>query len=232
MRLIRFIAVLCFVTGFSLFAAAQDVVMLDTANFVRGTIKGTDYNTVSLLKDDQVEVIYKAKDVKEFLWNGETYVSKPIINNKKVEQRFFKVLELGAVNMYAIGEQSGDPSAPQEKRVRVSPNIGFGLGSGGMSRGGFGGVGIGGGISIGGGRRSNSKKAAGRKALYFIEKPGTGPMLEIQLNSSGDQQRLKQILLEKLNNDEDLATRIKETESFDAKAVAAYVKAYNLMHQR
>jgi hypothetical protein len=231
MRLIKIIAVIWFVTGFSLVAAAQDVVMLDSANFVRGTIKGTDYNTVSLLKDDQVEVLYKAKDVKEFLWNGETYVSKPIINNKKVEQRFFKVLELGTVNLYAIGEQSADPAAPQEKRVRVSPNIGIGLGSGGMSRGGFGGVGIGGGISIGGGRRNNSKKAPGRKALYFIEKPGTGPMLEIQLNSSSDQQRVKQILLDKLNNDEDLAERIKETESFDAKDVAAYVKAYNLMHK-
>lgn len=231
MRLIKIIAVIWFVTGFSLVAAAQDVVMLDSANFVRGTIKGTDYSTVSLLKDDQVEVLYKAKDVKEFLWNGETYVSKPIINNKKVEQRFFKVLELGTVNLYAIGEQSADPAARQEKRVRVSPNIGIGLGSGGMSRGGFGGAGIGGGISIGGGRRNNSKKAPGRKALYFIEKPGTGPMLEIQLNSSSDQQRVKQILLDKLNNDEDLAERIKETESFDAKDVAAYVKAYNLMHK-
>lgn len=231
MKVIKFIAVLWFVAGLSFTAAAQDVVMLDSVNFVRGTIKGTDYSTVALIKDDQVEVLYKAKDVKEFLWNGETYVSKPIINNKKVEQRFFKVVELGKVNMYAIGEQSADPAAAQERRVRVSPNIGVGLGSGGMGRGGFGGVGIGGGITIGGGRRNNSKKAAGRKALYFIEKPGTGPMLEIQLNSSSDQQRVKQILLDKLNNDEDLAERIKETESFDAKSVAAYVKAYNLMHK-
>ena len=227
----KFTAVLLFLGSFSLLAAAQDVVMLDSANFVRGTIKGTDYSTVALLKDDQVEVLYKAKDVKEFLWNGETYVSKPIINNKNVELRFFKVVEMGTVNMYAIGEQTTDPTAPQEKRVRVSPSVGIGLGSGGMGRGGFGGVGIGGGISIGGGRRNNAKKAPGRKALYFIEKPGSGPMLEIQLNSSSDQQRVKQILLEKLNNDEDLAERIKETESFDAKSVAAYVKAYNLMHK-
>ena len=227
----KFTAVLVFFLSYSFLATAQDVVMLDSANFVRGTIKGTDYSTVSLLKDDQVEVLYKAKDVKEFLWNGETYVSKPIINNKKVEQRFFKVIEMGTVNMYAIGEQTADPAAAQEKRVRVSPNIGIGMGSGGMGRGGFGGVGIGGGISIGGGRRNNAKKAPGRKALYFIEKPGSGPMLEIQLNSSSDQQRVKQILLEKLNNDEDLAERIKETETFDAKSVAAYVKAYNLMHK-
>ena len=178
----KFTAVLLFLVSFSRLAAAQDVVMLDSANFVRGTIKGTDYSTVALLKDDQVEVLYKAKDVKEFLWNGETYVSKPIINNKKVEQRFFKVVEMGTVNMYAIGEQTVDPTAPQEKRVRVSPSVGIGLGSGGMGRAGFGGVGIGGGISIGGGRRSNAKKAPGRKALYFIEKPGSGPMLEIQLN--------------------------------------------------
>lgn len=229
MKASKFIAVFLLFTGFAGFAAAQDVVMLDSANFVRGTIKGTDYNTVSLIKDDQVEVLYKAKDVKEFLWNGETYVSKPIVNNKKVENRFFKVLELGAVNMYAIGEQSA-LTEPQQKRVRISPQFGVGLGSGGFGGGGFGGVGLGGGISIGGGRRNNAKQAQGRKALYFIEKPGTGPMLELQVNA-GDQQRIKQILLEKLNNDEDLEGRIKETESFDAKSIAAYIKAYNLMHK-
>ncbi|MDB5019203.1 MAG: hypothetical protein JWQ28_330, partial [Pedobacter sp.] len=30
---------------------------------------------------------------------------------------------------------------------------------------------------------------------------------------------------------EDLAERIKDTDKFDAKSVAAYVKAYNLMHK-
>ncbi len=231
MKIYKFIAVLLSFTGLSMIAEAQDVVMLDSSNFVRGTIKGTDYSTVALLKDDQVEVVYKAKDVKEFLWNGETYVSKPILNNKKVEQRFFKVLEMGKVNMYAIGESTVDPTATPEKRVRVSPNVGIGLGSGGMGRGGFGGLGIGGGITIGGGRRSSDKQPRARKALYFIEKPGTGPMLEIQLNSNSDQQRVKEILLDKLKDDEDLTERIKETESFDSKAVAAYVKAYNLMHK-
>ena len=230
MKIYKFIAVLLCFTGFSMLAKAQDVVMLDSTNFVRGTIKGTDYSTVSMLKDDQVEVLYKAKDVKEFLWNGETYVSKPILNNKKVEQRFFKVVEMGKVNMYAIGESTVDPTEPREKRVRVSPNIGIGLGSGGFG-GGYGGLGVGGGITIGGGRRSSGKQAKARKALYFIEKPGTGPMLEIQLNSGSDQQKVKQILLDKLKDDEDLTERIKETESFDAKSVAAYVKAYNLMHK-
>jgi hypothetical protein len=225
MKIIKFFASLLLFSSFTMLAAAQDVVMLDSANFVRGTIKGTDYNTVSIVKDDKVEVLYKAKDVKEFLWNGETYVSKPIINKEKADNRFFKVVEMGAVNMYAIGEQSA-AAAPQEKRVRVSPQIGVGLGSGG-----FGGFGLGGGISIGGGRRNNTRQSAGRKALYFIEKPGTGPMLEVQLNSASDQQRVKQILLDKLNNDEDLAERIKGTENLDAKSVAAYVKAYNLMHK-
>jgi hypothetical protein len=225
MKVIKFSAVFLLCCSIALAVAGQDVVMLDSANFVRGTIKGTDYSTVSLLKDDQVEVLYKAKDVKEFLWNGETYVSKPIINKNKAENRFFKVVEIGAVNLYAIGEQSA-VAAPQEKRVRVSPQVGIGLGNGG-----FGGVGFGGGITIGGGRRNAAKQSGGRKALYFIEKPGTGPMLEIQLNNGGDQQRVKQILLDKLNNDEDLAERIKETEQFDAKSVAAFVKAYNLMHK-
>ena len=63
----KFTAVLLFFISFSRLAAAQDVVMLDSANFVRGTIKGTDYSTVALLKDDQVEVLYKAKDVMHVL---------------------------------------------------------------------------------------------------------------------------------------------------------------------
>jgi len=225
MKVIKFLTIFLVCCSVSMLANAQDVVMTDSVNFVRGTIKGTDYATVSLIKDDQVEVIYKAKDVREFLWNGETYVSKPIINNKKAENRFFKVVEMGAVNMYTIGEQTTAAAAP-EKRVRVSPQVGIGLGNGG-----FGGVGFGGGITIGGGRRNAAKQGGGRKALYFIEKPGTGPMLEVQLNSGSDQQRVKQILLDKLSNDEDLAERIKETEQFDAKSVAAFIKAYNLMHK-
>jgi hypothetical protein len=205
-------------------AKAQDVVIIDSVNNVRGTIKGTDFFTVTLEKDDKSQVVYKAKDVQEFLWNGETYLSKMVMNKNKMEARFFKVLEMGAVNFYSIGE--GSAVEPKQNRVRVMPQVGIGIGSGG-----YGGVGFGGGISIGGGggRRDNAK--SNRRALYFIEKPGSGPMQEIQFNAGNSKERIQEILLSKLNNDEDLAERIKDTDKFDAKSVAAYVKAYNLMHK-
>lgn len=205
-------------------AVAQDVVVMDSTNNVRGTIKGTDYFTVTLLKDDKTEVTYKAKDVQEFLWNGETYIRKEVMSKNKMEPRFFKVIEMGAINLYSIGGSAG--VEPKEKRVRVMPQVGIGIGGGG-----YGGVGFGGGIMIGGGRRDRVKNTNDKKALYFIEKPGTGPMLELQYNAGNSKERVQEILLSKLSNDEDLAERIKDTEKFDAKNVAAFVKAYNLMHK-
>ncbi len=205
-------------------ALAQDVVVMDSTNNVRGTIKGTDYFTVTLVKDDKTEVTYKAKDVQEFLWNGETYIRKEVMSKNKMEPRFFKVIEMGAVNLYSIGGTAAVET--KQNRVRVMPQVGIGIGGGG-----YGGVGFGGGIMIGGGRRERVKNTNDKKALYFIEKPGTGPMLELQYNAGNSKERVQEILLSKLNNDEDLAERIKETEKFDAKNVAAFVKAYNLMHK-
>jgi hypothetical protein len=205
-------------------AKAQDVVVIDSANNVRGTIKGTDFFTVTLEKDDKSQVVYKAKDVQEFLWNGETYVSKSVMSKGKMEPRFFKVLEMGAVNFYSIGE--GSQVEPKEHRVRVMPEVGIGIGGGG-----YGGFGLGGGISIGGGGRRRETAKVSKHVLYLIEKPGTGPMQEIQFNAGNSKERIQEILLSKLNNDEDLAERIKETDTFDAKNVTAFVKAYNLMHK-
>jgi hypothetical protein len=208
-------------------AVAQDAVIISDGNFVRGTIQGTDFATVSLRLPNQSVEAYNAKDIKEFLWNGDTYVSKPVVLKKKMEFRFFKVEELGAVNLYSMGNTSVDP-AP-EKRVKVRPSIGLGVGSGG-----YGGVGLGGGITFGGGRgNGNRKKGNSRSAVYFIEKLGTGPLQEIPLDgsSANKTEQVKTILLQKLSNDEDLAERIKATESFDAKNVQAFVSAYNAMHK-
>jgi hypothetical protein len=110
--------------------------------------------------------------------------------------------------------------APQPK-VKVRPTFGVGIGSGG-----FGG-GFGGGITIGGGGRRNDDQAntgPKGKVSYFLEKPGTGPMQEVNLDNSN---AVKTILLQKLTNDEDLAESIKATESFDSKNLTAYIKAYN-----
>jgi len=208
-------------------AFAQDAIIIADGNFVRGTVQGTDFETVRLVKDDKTVADYKAKDIKEFLWNGDTYVSKPVVLKKKMEHRFFKVEEMGAVNLYSMGNISVE-EVP-EKRVKVRPSIGVGLGSGGYS-----GVGVGGGITFGGGgRREGSKNVKNRSAVYYIEKLGTGPLQAIPLdgNTESKTEQVKTILLQKLTNDEDLAERIKATESFDAKSVQAFVRAYNAMHQ-
>lgn len=215
--------------SFTIFAvSAQDIVVISEGNFIRGTVQGTDYANVAIKQEDEAVVLYKAKDIKEFLWNGETYVSKPIVVKKKMEHRFFKLIEQGAVNLYSIGGISAtDQQEP--KRTKVRPSFGVGGGTGG-----FGGMGGGVSISLGGGRSRNDKdkSAQVKPTSYFIEKFGTGPMLEIPIeggNSDGKNQHIKGVLLQKLTNDEDLAERINATESFDAKLIRAFVSAYNDM---
>jgi hypothetical protein len=204
---------------FSVKLFAQDAVLISEGNFVRGVIKGTNFSSVALQEDDQMIKEYQAKDIQSFIWNGETYASKPIVVKKKMEFRFFKLLESGNVNLYSYGDKAETPQAAQP-RVKVRPSIGVGMGTGG-----FGG-GLGGGITFGGGRRDNEQPTNGvkGKVSYFIEKPGTGPMQEVNLDNTN---AVKTILLLKLNNDDDLAESIKATEGFDAKNLAAYVKAYN-----
>jgi hypothetical protein len=210
-------------------AQAQDAVVISDGNFVRGTIQGTDFSTVILKNEDETLSQFKAKDIKEFLWNGETYVSKPIVIKKRMEHRFFQVIERGTVNLYSIGG-SAAVDAPQPKRARIRPSVGIGGGTGG-----FGGIGGGIGISLGGGRNrdDNQPRQAGPTA-YFLERFGTGPMVEIPVNSGNSDnknQMIKNALLQKLTNDEDLTERIKATETFDAKLIKAFVAAYNEMHK-
>ena len=198
---------------------AQDAILISEGNFVRGVIKGTNFISVAIQEDDQTIKEYQAKDIQSFVWNGETFASKPIVVKKKMEFRFFKVLETGTVNLYSFGDKSETPQTPQP-RVKVRPSIGLGMGTGV-----FGG-GLGGGITIGSGRRNDEPVNAGvrGKVSYFIEKPGTGPIQEVNLDNTN---AVKTILLQKLSNDEDLAESIKATEGFDPKNLAAYVKAYN-----
>jgi len=221
--------ILLFAVLFGITAAkAQDVVMIGPGNFVRGTVKATNFSSVVLKNDDGSMSQYNAKDIKEFVWNGETYVSKPIVVKKKMEHRFFKIVEQGAVNLYTIGGVTSAEEAPV-KRAKVRPNISVGGGSGG-----FGGMGVGGGITFGGGRR-DAEQAAGSRVVpvtYFLEKPGTGPMQEIPVEgaaTSAKTQQVKTMLLQKLTNDEDLAERINATEAFDAKLLRAFIAAYNSM---
>ncbi|MEJ5993996.1 hypothetical protein WG904_06125 [Pedobacter sp. Du54] len=199
---------------------AQDAVLISEGNFVRGIIKGTNYSTVALQQEDETIVQYQAKDILSFVWNGETYESKPILVKKKLETRFFKVVETGIVNLYSFGDKKVTEQ-PQQARVKVRPTFGVGMGTGG-----FGG-GLGGGISIGGGGRREAETTTNPtngKVFYFIEKPGSGPMQEVVLENTS---ATKTILLQKLSNDEDLAERIKGSENFTDLNLIAFVKAYN-----
>lgn len=172
--------------------------------------------------------MFKAKDIKEFMWNGETYISKPFVVKKDMEYRFFKAVELGTVNLYTIGGKV-QVEEPVQKKGRFRPSIGIGTGGGG-----FGGMGMGGGISIGGGGGGRVQDSAQPRVLipttYYIERIGTGPLVEI-FAENGDQAArvptVKGILLQKLNNDEELAEQIKAASSFDGKSLTALISTYN-----
>lgn len=228
MRTIKYLGILLLFSILTVSAKAQDAVVIEEGNFIRGTIQGTDYRTVGIKKDDGEVTQFNAKDIKEFLWNGETFVSKPFITNKKTDYRFFKLIEAGKVNLYAMGG-STPADKPKRRRLRFSPSIGLGIGTGG-----FGGFGLGGGVSIGGGRRDDEEPRPERRGLIYIEKPGAGDMLEITPdpdNSDANTQYIKNTLLEKLSDDQDLTARIKTMNSFDSKTIQGLVKTYNSVHQ-
>jgi hypothetical protein len=200
---------------------AQDAVVISEGNFVRGTIQGTNFSTVAILEDDQTVKQYQAKDVQSFLWNGATYESKPIVINKKMEFKFFRLIEAGNINLFSFGEKASTQEPIEPQRTKIKPSFSVGVGSGGY------GGGLGGGVSIGGGGRRDDEPQINipkLKAAYFLEKPGTGPMQEINL---ANKTAVKNILLQKMGDDEDLSQRIKNTDSFDVKTLIAFVMAYN-----
>ncbi|MBY0542096.1 MAG: hypothetical protein K2P75_01730 [Sphingobacteriaceae bacterium] len=216
MKALKILVVILFCSA-KLFA--QDAVLISEGNFERGVIKASNFNFVAIMNDEQKMKEFDAKDVQSYMWNGVTYISKPVVIKKKIEFRFFKLIESGVVNLYVFGDNEFSELLTQQL-VKVRPTIGFGVGSGGV------GGGIGGGVTFGGKRISEAQtyNAPRIKVAYFIEKPGTGPMQEVNLDNTN---AVKNILLQKLTNDDDLAESIKATEAFDAKNLAAYVKAYN-----
>lgn len=207
---------------FSFSAFAQDAVIIEDGNFVRGTIQGASASEVQLLRDDDVLQKFKAGNIKEYLWNGDIYVSKPLLVKNKVEQRFLKVEETGEVNLYSLGTNSAKEGEEPQRRVQVRPSIGVGIGSGGYR-----GVGFGGGITFGGGGGGRNRQKKNQGITYYIEKPGSGPIQEVPLTADNKTEAVKSVLLQKLTNNEDLVERLKAAEDFDAKNVQAFVKAYN-----
>ncbi len=222
MKSLKIILAICFL---AFTAKAQDAVLISEGNFVRGEIKGTNYESVFIQIEELGLKEYKAKDIKSFLWNGDTYESKPFIVGKKAAVKFFRLVEGGKVNLYAVGGNSG-VEEPAQPRVKARPTFGVGMGTGGGMGGG-----LGGGVSINlGGGRGGVERPAGAapkaKVFYFIEKPGTGPMQEIAADGSRTA-ATKNLLLAKLTGDDGLTESIKATESFDEKMLIALVKSYN-----
>ncbi|WP_131537485.1 hypothetical protein [Pedobacter nototheniae] len=207
---------------------AQDFVVRSDDEVIRGTIKGTDYFAVFISQNDETDVVLSAGNVKSFFWNGDTYLSKGFANGKNFEYRFVKVIEMGAVNLYAFGGGTLVP-AQKQRKVRFSPSVGIGAGTGGYS-----GMGLGGGISIGGGiggRNDRSEKLAGSPAVrYFIEKPGTGPMQELPIKAITEADKksaVKSILLQKLGDQPELLEKVEANTELNSRDVIELVKAYN-----
>lgn len=217
MRALNIFLLLCLL---AIKVSAQDAVIIREGEVVRGLIKGTDYNIVALQPDDGLIQTYEAKNIDSFVWNGETYVSRPFLVKKKLAVRFFKVVESGSINLYSMGDKQQAPAAPVREKVR--PGFGVNIGTGGFG-------GMGGSISIGGGGAQRPPENAGLqrsgKLSYFLEKPGTGPMVEVQLEN---QSAVKSLLLQKLNDDEDLVSRIKDSDSFSEAGLLAFIKSYNV----
>lgn len=229
MKTLKYLSAFLLFSIFAFTAAAQDAVVIADGNFIRGTIQGTDFVMVGIKTDNGDVQQFNAKDIKEFLWNGETFVSKPFVTNHKTDYRFFKLIESGTVNLYTMGSGSLTAEKPKRKRVRFMPSIGLGIGTGG-----FGGVGLGGGISIDSRRDDDDQPRRERRALIYIEKPGTGDMLEItpdRDHSDANSDYIKNTLLDKFADDRDLSARVKSIDNFDAKTIQSLVKTYNSVHQ-
>jgi hypothetical protein len=205
--------------------SAQDFIVKNNDDVIRGTIKGTDYFSVFISANDEADVILPAKDVKNFFWNGNSFVSKGFANGRNFEYRFVKVIEMGTVNLYSFGGGTLVPEV-KEKKVKFRPSIGIGTGTGG-----YGGMGMGGGISIGGGRNSAPERPAGAPVVrYFIEKPGAGPLQELPMKAITEETKkaeVKNILLQKMGDQPALKAKVEAGTDFNSRDVIEWVKEYN-----
>ena len=205
--------------------SAQDFIVKNNDDVIRGTIKGTDYFSVFISANDEADVILPAKDVKNFFWNGDSFVSKGFANGRNFEYRFVKVIEMGTVNLYSFGGGTLVP-AVKEKKVKFRPSIGIGTGTGG-----YGGMGMGGGISIGSGRSAAPERPAGAPVVrYFIEKPGAGPLQEVPMKAITEDTKkteVKNILLQKIGDQPTLKAKVEAGTDFNSRDVIEWVKEYN-----
>ncbi|WP_457272480.1 hypothetical protein [Pedobacter sp. UYEF25] len=211
-----FLAIFCCVQ----ILAAQDFVVKNNDEVVRGTIRGTNTSSVVIGNENNEVTLIEAKDAKSFFWNGDSYVSKGFAGGKNLDFKFVKVLEFGTLNLYSIGGEVAPP-VKQEKRVRFRPAVGIGTG----------GAGFGGGIVIGGGGNSRPDIPPGAPIVhYFIEKPGSGPMQEIPIKAITDPNKytmIKSMLLQKMGDDAELKSQLEKSTRFNSNDVQGFIEAYN-----
>ncbi|MFC3561046.1 hypothetical protein [Pedobacter jamesrossensis] len=223
MKIFCFLIAICLFNIFSV--DAQDFIVKNNDDVIRGTIKGTDYFSVFISENDKTDVILPARDVKNFFWNGNSYLSKGFATGKNLEYRFVKLIEMGTVNLYSFGGENLMPPVKQ-KNVRFRPSVGIGTGTGG-----YGGMGLGGGISIGGGRNTMPDRPAGAPVVrYFIEKPGAGPLQEIPIKAITEDIRkseVKTILLQKLGDQPAMKEKVEANTALNSRDVIELIKEYN-----
>ncbi|WP_316795813.1 hypothetical protein [Pedobacter agri] len=222
----KFLSTILFLLFTANTISAQDFIVKNNDDVIRGTIKGTDYYSVYISANDEADVILPAKDVKNFFWNGNSFLSKGFANGKNFEYRFVKLIELGAVNLYSFGGGTLVP-AVKEKKVKFRPSIGIGTGTGN-----FGGMGMGGGIGVGlGNRNAAPERPAGAPAIrYFIEKPGSGPLQEVPMKAITDEDKtanVKTILLQKLGDNLSLKSKVESSTALNSREVIELIKEYN-----
>lgn len=230
MKVAKYISIVSFLFLLSANIYAQDAVIISPGNFVRGTIQQTDYKTVYIKTDEGTINQYIAKDIQEFLWNGETYLSKPFVNNNRTDYRFFKLIEDGGINLYTMGEKTSGVEKSKKKRIRFSPSIGIGIGSGGYR-----GFGMGGDISFGGGHRDDQLpiKHGHRPLIYISSAKSPETILEITPDEDLSEQNsayIRNTLIQYMLPDKDIIERLKQTKSFDTKTIVSFVQAYNAVH--
>jgi hypothetical protein len=207
---------------------AQDFVIKNNDDVIRGTIKGTDFYSVVINVNDEKEVIFLAKDVKNFFWNGNSFVTKGFAGRKDLEFRFVKVVEIGTVNLYSFGGENFGVKVPKEKSGKFRPSVSIGTGVGG-----FGNSGLGGGLSVGGGlgnRNNDQNTFYNPNIRYFIEKPGTGPLQEIPIKAITEEDKklaVKNILLQKMGDKPEIKAKIESNTELNSRDVTEWVKAYN-----
>ncbi len=211
-----FLAILCCAE----FLHAQDFVVLNNGDVIRGTIRGTNNASVIIANGENQISTIEATDAQSFFWNGDSYISKGIAGRKNLDFKFLKVLELGKVNLYSLGGIVAPPEK-QERRVKFRPSIGIGTG----------GSGFGGGITIGGNRNNQLQKNAAESVThYFIEKPGSGPMQELLIKAITDPKEystIKAALIQKLGDNAEIKSQLENADTFNANEVKDFIETYN-----